>query len=126
MKTRFDFHPLLDRPYLATFYEEDWEYAYEMFVLYQEAAHVALEAMKKALAEKNHENLWHNIHKLRPAFMMVGLKELYELADQVEGGGPQNYEEAELEKKSVEICEKIKASMPLIKEESQRLKNLVD
>lgn len=126
MDITFEFHPSLDRTYLASFYEEDWEYAYEMFDLFQEAALEALEAMKAAQAEKNHEELGRQIHKLRPSFMMVGLKELYQMADEVESRGAEDYDFEGLSAAAGAICEKMEAIMPMIRKETQRLQKLID
>ncbi|MCI4669804.1 MAG: Hpt domain-containing protein [Bacteroidia bacterium] len=121
-QSNFTFHPSLDSEYLKKFYEDDWEYAYDMFETYRESASNAISGMKKAISEKDQENLGRHIHKLRPAFMMVGLRKLYELSDEVEEKGAENFVFGDLVEAATEIMRKMEESNSIIIEEISRLR----
>lgn len=80
----FQFNPELDRDYLQTFYEEDLDYAADMFSTFLEYTLAEFPLLKTAIGEGDMEEIRKAAHKVKPTFAMVGLTKLRDKLAQIE------------------------------------------
>lgn len=69
---------------LSQFYGNDPAYAYEMFDLFLKNISQEINHLKAIRLEKNIDELKRHLHKIKPGFLMVGLKNLHHRLDQLE------------------------------------------
>jgi len=68
--------PSIDRVGLAKLYNNDQVHALDMFMTYKEIIGAELKILKTAIHTNEHEQIRKQVHKIKPMFSMVGLKEI--------------------------------------------------
>lgn len=71
----FQFSAELDRPYLESFYGEDYERAQLMFEIFLKTIGADIEQLKMHFDSENWEELATLAHRIKPNFVMVGLSQ---------------------------------------------------
>ncbi len=80
----FQFNQELDSGYLQTFYEEDLDYAADMFSTFLEYTVAEFPKLKIAIKSGDMEEIRKAAHKIKPTFAMVGLTKLRDELAQIE------------------------------------------
>jgi len=119
--TSFQFDPKLDEEYLTRMYGGDLSFAHDMFQLYMDTVADALPAIQGALRQKDTPQLGTWIHKLRPCYAMVGLDQLYQVADRMEDRGVENYAWEDLSRLVSQIIDDTQSSLKIIQSDCVRL-----
>jgi CheY-like chemotaxis protein len=120
MDFEFTFNPVLDHHYLETIYQDDLEYAYEMFDIFVESIPVELQKLLQYMRKSNHEGVQKLAHKLKPTFAMVGLTEIKDLFQEIENA-TKNKDISYLS--YLKKLENIDTQLDLIKKERDRLRS---
>ncbi len=99
----FQFNPQLDSAYLQTFYEDDLDYAADMFDTFLEYTVAEFPNLKIAIAGGNMEEIRKAAHKIKPTFAMVGLTTLRDELAEIERLASTNSD--------IELMERIQADL---------------
>lgn len=123
--TAFKFNPILDTNYLFDLYGEDIEYAKEMFEIFFESTAIEFPDIENYLSEGNTSDAKSLVHKLKPSFHMVGLRQIGDEMQLIEN----LLEEEKLDEARPifdAIRSKVSQSLDLLNEELQRMKSHLD
>jgi len=125
-ETEFTFSSSLDVQRLVDLYEDDIEYALDMFEAFSEKMETEYVQLRPLFEEKEWLPLSKLAHKIKPAFPMVGLSDLEANFQALENAGKK---EPACEKEISEILNtlemKVNDELPLIEKEKERLKTFV-
>jgi len=110
---------------LKDLYGNDVQYKLEMFELYIETIDNELDLLMSYLKFDRRNELSKQAHKMKPIFSMVGLNEISDLVEELEKG-MLNKNITELKNKCDFVKSQIVISMPKVKEEILRLKNIIN
>ncbi len=80
----YNFNPRIDRDFLISMYEEDYGYIAEIFSTTIHQLEPELEVLKQQFAAGDLEATRRLVHKLKPAFGFVGLRDTEALCQQFE------------------------------------------
>ena len=122
----FQFNRELDHAYLDQLYEGDLDYAIDMFDSFLEYSLPVFYALPDLLEQRRFEALQNDVHRLKPAFPMVGLSLLTPTLQQIEqaAGKPVDPDRA---RAGIEEGGRIfDRFLPLIKSELARMKAIAE
>lgn len=80
----FIFHPQLDQNALVELYQNDLQYANEMFLTFNAIIENELDVLHKATNDQELGKIKKQIHKMKPTFKMVGLTSIFNTFEEIE------------------------------------------
>ena len=119
-KNGFEFSDVLDTDYLNQAYGKDSVYALEMFQTFLEIIENELIIIRESLDEDNNEEIRKKLHRIKPTFTMVGLKQISDNIESLEKKLMAN-EEVNLKNWYQEIDKEINEYIPVLKQEVEKL-----
>ncbi|MEL7123452.1 MAG: Hpt domain-containing protein [Bacteroidota bacterium] len=124
-KKDFSYHPELDVEIIHDLYEDDYDYAFQMFDIFLRNIPSEIEKLQQAFAASDWQVVKDVAHKMKPTFTMVGLPTLREQLESIERSLLENNNQqvgpflAEFEKQ-------FDYFLPIIKSQYQALKDLLE
>ncbi len=122
---KFVFSDHFDKAYLQTFYDGDIEYASEMFEMFLEEGTESLKAIREAVKAQNEEKTRSEIHKIKPAFSMIGFTKLWKNLEEFEHRVGLEISGAALQHKFASLDENIELSIIRAEVELLRMKEWI-
>jgi len=119
-KGGFEFSDRLDVAYLKQAYGNDSTYALEMFETFLEILDNELITIRDSLDEDSKEEIRKKLHRIKPTFTMVGLKQISESIEDLEKKILDNIE-TDLNEWYREIEKEIKVYIPILEKEVEKL-----
>lgn len=80
----FNFNPKIDRDFIISMYEDDYVYISEMFHTTLTQLGPDIDLLKQFFAGNDVDSLRRQVHKIKPAFGFVGLREVEDCCQQFE------------------------------------------
>lgn len=128
-KATFQFSTQLDAALLEGLYQDDVEYAEEMFQLFFKVSLPEFQALRPLVEKEDWKAVQAGVHKLKPAFKMIGLPKLWEKMKSLE-------EVAELKQHGKatdisapallqEINTELTVQLPIVQSELERIQNYI-
>lgn len=122
--TAFNFNVALDHKILDQTYQNDLEYAYDMFTIFSDIIEDEITLLKHHLKMNDYESLRNLAHKIKPTFSMVGLTHYSDLMGEIETNANDNKTE-KVALLMEEFKKEIEPSLKLIISEKERLKSAI-
>jgi PAS domain S-box-containing protein len=120
--TTFSFHPMLDHQQLLAFYEEDLEYAAEMFETFLSYSLQEFKKIDTLISKNTLTEAAKQTHKVKPAFHMVGLTSMAEELDLLEKMMRQFAPLSEIESVYLQIVTATENVVPILEKDLERMK----
>lgn len=122
---RFSFHPSLDLAYLNEAYSGDFSYALDMFKTFLEIIDEEMVIIKNAVVDRNELLFKSLLHKIKPTFTMVGLKEISEFIAKKELDMTNNAD-TNMDSWIKDFSTILDEKLPLIKSEANKLESWLE
>ena len=119
----FQFNSILDTDYLKYFYNDDMEYAAEIFQAFLTYSIPELKKLKPLIKSDNRETAGLIAHKLRPKFPMVGLTGLEPKMSFIHKAIKNGSSKAELLILIESFEKETERYLPVIKEDIKKMNN---
>jgi len=120
-KDIFQFSSDLDGDYLRTFYEDDLDYAADMFDTFLEYTVAEFPNLKVAIDTGEMEEIRKAAHKIKPTFAMVGLTQLRDKLAQVESLASANSDIELIKSIQVNIEQKLNHFIPILETDLRQM-----
>ncbi len=115
----------LDKQMLVDYYENDVEYALNMFETFNELMPSELVMLEDAYRAKDVTQLGRIAHKIKSSFSLVGLTDLYHIAAELDSTSRDVEDIQVVEDLYIRLIQQIQEMKPIVEEETQRLRNLM-
>ncbi len=112
-----------DREHLQSFYSGDIAYTSEMFELFLSEGESSLQKISTAMEAKDLQKAKQEIHKIKPAFSMVGFTDLWRRLEDFEASITKQTEADHLLKQFESIGLQMQESISRVESEVQRMKS---
>ena len=122
----FCFNAALDRAYLEEFYDGDLEHAVDIFETFLDYSMGEFVVLPEVLESKSRDDFRKAVHKLKPAFSMVGLTQLSSKMEQLEHLTEEGEAWPKLAGLLEEITIEINEYLTLLQNELERMKIALD
>ena len=119
------YHPSLDNDYLTELYEDDYEYALDMFETFLEHTLPEFKELTTDIQNREADAIRQTIHKLKPSFGWVGLTKPQENMQQIETMLKDASTVAMARAKFREVVGQLDEKLPIIYQERDRMKELL-
>lgn len=119
---KFSFSDKIDRNYLQNAYEQDLEYALDMFQTFLDIIDDEMLLIKDTLKHKKQLEIKKSLHRIKPTFKMVGLSPLFNDIESVEKKLSQS-ESINLSEWFDQFNISLNNRIPLIEQEIKRMKS---
>ena len=117
-------NPALDAAYLDQAYGEDPVILYMIFDAFLSDSLPRWHTLQQALEANDLKESASIVHGLKPSFTMTGLTMIRPKVDELERAIKNNEEQANLLERYSSISSELKVIVPILEEESERLKQL--
>lgn len=121
----FAFNSVLNREYLAYFYDGDLEYAADMFETFLTYSVKELEGLRPLIEAGKWEDARKLAHKLKPTFSMVGLTELEKRMLTIEQITSKNPNRSEVLEKLDEVESELNKFVPVLKNDLAKMQKVI-
>ena len=121
-KETFQFSRALDYEFLEQVYEDDLDYAHDIFEAFIDSYREEYDLLQKAIAEGNYAEVKRVAHKMKPTFSMVGLPELSNNLEKLEKLGAIG-DGDEINKYNLQLIQLLSDKIGLVEMELQKLKS---
>ena len=121
----FKFNESLDHITLERTYQNDLEYAFDMFSIFDDIIHDEIKLLNHYLKLNDYDNLRKIAHKIKPTFSMVGLTKASQLLNQIEISINQNEELTSIQLME-QFNKEIIPSLDLTKKELERIQSALN
>ncbi|TLV02607.1 Hpt domain-containing protein [Dyadobacter luticola] len=119
-----ELNPLLDSEYIDQAYGEDPVILYMIFDAFLSDSLPRWHALEEALKSDNKKESASIVHGLKPSFTMTGLTKIRKKVDELEKAIKSDADRADLVSRYDEISSELNVLVPVLEEESARLKEL--
>ena len=122
----FQFSPALDQAYLQAFYDDDLEHAADIFETFLGYSLVEFEQLPGLLKNESREAFRKQVHKLKPAFSMVGLTKLMKKMERLEKLCYTDEPDEVLADLLQQVSDSVQQKNPILEQELERMKNRLE
>ena len=121
-KEAFQFSRSLDYEFLEQVYEDDLDYAYDIFEAFLDSYREEYDLLQKAIGEGDYSEVKRVAHKMKPTFSMVGLPELSTNLENLEKLGATG-DGDEINKYNLQLTQLLSDRIGLVEMELEKLKS---
>lgn len=118
----FNFNQKIDRPFLSSMYEDDYQYIEEIFNTTRQQLGGDIQKVEEAFGQADQEALRKAVHKIKPAFGFVGLLETEAVCQKFEDNCISVSSASDLKPQYENLLAIIKESQKILEEEYMRLR----